>query len=68
MIPQNELVLPWRPLYKLYYEISYKNLEEEGIFLLPENLKKSLEKLINHARTWFPKEATQEILDEVRRF
>lgn len=66
LITRNDLVLQWRPLYRLYYEIAYKNLEEEGIFLLPDNLKKTLEKLIQNARTYFPNEATQEILDEVR--
>lgn len=65
LITREEMTLDWRPLYKLYYETSFKNLEEEGVFLLPENIRKSLEKLIVNARMYFPDEATQEILDEV---
>uniref|UniRef100_A0A1I7RNY6 Proteasome activator complex subunit 4 n=1 Tax=Bursaphelenchus xylophilus TaxID=6326 RepID=A0A1I7RNY6_BURXY len=68
LLNRKDLTLEWKPLYKLYYEVTYKNLEEEGVFLLPEDVKKSLEKLIHYACPFFADEATQEILDELRPF
>ncbi|KAI6213761.1 hypothetical protein M3Y94_00189800 [Aphelenchoides besseyi] len=68
MLTRKDLVLDWKPMYNLYYEISYKNLEEEGVFLLPEDLKKTLDRLLHYVRTYFADDATQEILDQIRPF
>uniref|UniRef100_A0A915D7Y9 Proteasome activator Blm10 mid region domain-containing protein n=1 Tax=Ditylenchus dipsaci TaxID=166011 RepID=A0A915D7Y9_9BILA len=66
LLKRSDLELDWRPLYDLYVEISYKNLEEDGVLLLPENLKKVLGAAILECNSFFSESATQEILDEVR--
>uniref|UniRef100_A0A915JHA3 Proteasome activator Blm10 mid region domain-containing protein n=1 Tax=Romanomermis culicivorax TaxID=13658 RepID=A0A915JHA3_ROMCU len=66
LLSRDDLVVPWRPLYDLYYFVAYKSLEEEGLFMLPSDLCKSIENLIARARNYFPKESTREILTEFR--
>lgn len=57
-----DLTLPWRPLYDLYVEVTFKNLEEDGTMLLPENISQSIELCLSHCRPYFAPEATAEIL------
>ncbi|PAV61364.1 hypothetical protein WR25_26372 [Diploscapter pachys] len=63
---RGDLIIDWRPLYELYVEVAYKNLEEDGIFLMPDGFKSELYTLIFYARNYFSDSATQELLDELR--
>ncbi|KAI1720671.1 proteasome-substrate-size regulator, mid region domain-containing protein [Ditylenchus destructor] len=66
LLSRQDVQFYWKPLFDLYVEISYRNLEEDGVFLLPENLKKTLGGVILEMNNYFSESATQEILDEVR--
>jgi hypothetical protein len=35
LIPRSELVIPWRPLYKLLYNAQYSSYEHYGLIILP---------------------------------
>ena len=65
---REDLVIDWEPLYQLYTEVMYKNLEEDGLFLLPEGFKTELHTLIFYARSYFSDDAPQELLDKVNIF
>lgn len=66
LITREDLRVDWRPLYDLYREIAFKNLEEEGLILFPEGLKEKVENSITHLSDFFEDSATQEIMDLVR--
>ncbi|CAJ0582017.1 unnamed protein product, partial [Mesorhabditis spiculigera] len=66
LLTANDLQLDWRPLYELYYELSYKNLEEDGVFLLPEGFRSDVGSLVGYCRNYWKPNATQEMLDELR--
>ncbi|CAK5017318.1 unnamed protein product [Meloidogyne enterolobii] len=66
IISRGDVNFDWRPLYDLYVQVVYKNLEEDGVFLIPEDLKKILGSTIVQCNRFFEDSATQEILDEVR--
>ncbi|KAL7079669.1 hypothetical protein ACQ4LE_001115 [Meloidogyne hapla] len=66
IISRSDVKFDWRPLYDLYVQVAYKNLEEDGVFLIPEDLKKILASTIIECNRFFNDSATQEILDEVR--
>ncbi|WKY10966.1 hypothetical protein Q1695_002929 [Nippostrongylus brasiliensis] len=63
---RGDVEIDWRPLLELYVEVSYKNLEEDGIFLMPDGFRSELQAYISHARRYFPEIACQELLDELR--
>lgn len=63
---RSDLELDWRPLLDLYVEVSYKNLEEDGIFLMPDGFRSELQGYITHARRYFSDNAPQQLLDELR--
>ncbi|PAV68602.1 hypothetical protein WR25_09442 [Diploscapter pachys] len=65
-LSREDLIIDWRPLYELYIEIAYKNLENKVYFNLPPNFKADLRNLIVRARRYFSSSATQELLDETR--
>ncbi|KIH63411.1 hypothetical protein ANCDUO_06287, partial [Ancylostoma duodenale] len=63
---RGDLEIDWRPLLELYVEVSYKNLEEDGIFLMPDGFRAELQAYISHARRYFSDSAPQQLLDELR--
>ncbi|XGW03770.1 hypothetical protein V3C99_015156 [Haemonchus contortus] len=63
---RGDLEIDWRPLFDLYVEVSYKNLEEDGIFLMPDGFRNELQTYISHSRRYFSDNATQQLLDELR--
>ncbi|VDM79108.1 unnamed protein product [Strongylus vulgaris] len=63
---RGDLEIDWRPLFELYVEVSYKNLEEDGIFLMPDGFRAELQAYISHARRYFSDDAPQQLLDELR--
>ncbi|CAI5451722.1 unnamed protein product [Caenorhabditis angaria] len=65
-LTRDDLTIDWRPLYELYVEVTFKNLEEDGLFLMPEGFRNDLLSLIYYARWYFSKESVQELLDECR--
>ncbi|KAL3074330.1 hypothetical protein niasHS_015160 [Heterodera schachtii] len=68
LMSREDLVLDWRPLYELYTEIAFKNLEEDGLMLLPKDFKKGLGQLIVECSHFFDPSVSQLILDEARPF
>lgn len=65
-LTRQDLVIEWRPLMELYVEVTFKNLEEDGLFLMPDGFRSDLHTLIFYARPYFSDESVQEVLDEVR--
>ncbi|KAK6754916.1 hypothetical protein RB195_013722 [Necator americanus] len=63
---RGDVEIDWRPLLELYVEVSYKNLEEDGIFLMPDGFRAELQAYISHARRYFSDNAPQQLLDELR--
>ncbi|KAF1771043.1 hypothetical protein GCK72_002868 [Caenorhabditis remanei] len=67
-LTREDLVIEWRPLMELYVEVTFKNLEDDGLFLMPVGFRTDLHTLIVYARPYFSDESVQELLDEVRPF
>ncbi|KAF7632271.1 hypothetical protein Mgra_00008341 [Meloidogyne graminicola] len=66
LLSSDDVQFNWRPLYDLYVQVAYKNLEEDGVFLIPGDIDKFLDATILDCNRFFPNFATQEILDEAR--
>nr|UCK81620.1 proteasome activator complex subunit 4 [Arenicola marina] len=66
LLCRDDLTLPWRPLYNLIQEVVYSSFEHLGLVLLPANIETILKNVVKCARSYFPPEATQEMLDEWR--
>ncbi|CAD5119000.1 DgyrCDS7656 [Dimorphilus gyrociliatus] len=66
LLTREDLVLEWRPLFKLMYKVYESKMEGHGLLLQPDNIKATLKSLIVNARLYFPSNCTQELLDECR--
>ncbi|XP_062859085.1 proteasome activator complex subunit 4B isoform X2 [Trichomycterus rosablanca] len=66
LLSQDDLELPWRPLYELYEKILYSKTEHLGLNWFPNSVENVLKTLVKSCRPYFPKSATQEMLDEWR--
>lgn len=66
LLSREDVQFDWRPIYELYKFVTYKSLEEDGLFLLPDDISQVLENLISQLRNYFPIEATRAILAEFR--
>ena len=60
-----DLVLPWRPLYAIFEDLS-SHLVVMNLRGYPPDFGKNLKNLVRLCRYYFPPSATQEILDEFR--
>ncbi|KAI4490320.1 hypothetical protein M0802_010697 [Mischocyttarus mexicanus] len=63
LLSPDDLVLPWRPLYELYKKIRWKRTTSLVLFHIKPDLLDVLPILIRLSKTYFPLNATQEILD-----
>ncbi|VDI21300.1 proteasome activator subunit 4 [Mytilus galloprovincialis] len=66
LLNRDDLVLHWRPLYKLVEYVAYSPYEHHGLQLFPSNIENVIKSLVKQCRVYFPIEATQEMLDEWR--
>uniref|UniRef100_A0A8C1FD07 Proteasome activator subunit 4b n=1 Tax=Cyprinus carpio carpio TaxID=630221 RepID=A0A8C1FD07_CYPCA len=66
LLSQDDLELPWRPLYDLYESILYSKTEHLGLNWFPNSVENVLKTLVKSCRLYFPESATQEMLDEWR--
>lgn len=68
LLTPDDLQLEWRPLYNLVERITEKSKSELGMYKYFSNLESTIDNLIHCCRFYFPVQATQEILDEIRPF
>ncbi|XP_035261773.1 proteasome activator complex subunit 4B isoform X1 [Anguilla anguilla] len=66
LLSQDDLQLPWRPLYELYERILYSKTEHLGLNWFPNSVEGALKMLVKSCRPYFPVSSTQEMLDEWR--
>ncbi|XP_043684421.1 proteasome activator complex subunit 4B-like isoform X1 [Vespula pensylvanica] len=66
LLSPNDLELPWRPLYELNQRVRMSAESSIGMFRYFPFLGCTLNSLIHSAKIYFPLNATQEILDELR--
>ena len=60
------LVLDWRPLYKLMYKYEDSSHAARGMLKTQPGLKVALRTVVKFTRSYFSHESTQEMLDEWR--
>ncbi|GAB6022437.1 hypothetical protein CHUAL_006550 [Chamberlinius hualienensis] len=66
LISRRDITLDWLPLYQLYKNVAFNKWEKHGLARISSSNIAVVCHLIKLCRTYFPVEATQEILDEVR--
>ncbi|XP_043485466.1 proteasome activator complex subunit 4A-like [Polistes fuscatus] len=66
LLSPDDLTLPWRPIYELNKKLLWRATTALGMYHYHPLLPHSLASLIRLCKTYFPLNATQEILDEFR--
>ena len=58
------LILDWKPLYKLIYKYEDSSAAIRGMIKVQTGLKSTLRTVVKFTRSFFSNESTQEMLDE----
>ena len=58
------LILDWKPLYKLIYKYEDSSAAIRGMIKVQTGLKSTLRTVVKFTRSFFSTESTQEMLDE----
>jgi proteasome activator subunit 4 len=66
LVSRDDLQLPWKPVYELYHEVFHSKGVKIGLKNFPRSIDSQIVQFVSYTRTYFPVEATQEILDEWR--
>lgn len=66
LLTRNDLQLEWRPLYQLWRFVDYSTFETCGLIYVPSDITKHVKNLVKACRSYFPIEATSEMLEEWR--
>uniref|UniRef100_A0A0K2T807 Proteasome activator complex subunit 4 n=1 Tax=Lepeophtheirus salmonis TaxID=72036 RepID=A0A0K2T807_LEPSM len=62
------LVLPWKPLFKMYYFWEHSNAASRNLIPCQSGFKNSILSVIKYSRSFFSQESTSEMLKEWRPF
>ena len=66
LLTEANLILDWKPLYKLIYKYEDSSEASRGLIKVQTGLKLTLRTVIKFSRSYFSHESTQEMLDEWR--
>ena len=66
LLSRQDLLIEWRPLYRLYYHHEHSNAAARNLNPSVSGFKSSLAGLIKYARAYFSENATEEMLAEWR--
>ena len=64
LLTRDDLELEWRPLYKLWRFVDYSTYETCGLIYVPSDITKHIKNLVKACRSYFPLNATHEMLEE----
>ena len=66
LLSDANLILDWKPLYKLLYRHEDSSSSARGMIKNPSGLKTTLRTVVKFTRSFFSQNSTQEMLDEWR--
>eukprot|EP00057_Strongylocentrotus_purpuratus_P019391 XP_011673865.1 PREDICTED: proteasome activator complex subunit 4 isoform X2 [Strongylocentrotus purpuratus] len=66
LLSRDDLLIPWRPLYKIVERIMYSPYEPLGLEWYPHTLENRLKSLMRMSRPYFSVDSTREMLEEWR--
>ena len=66
LLSETNLILDWKPLYKLIYKYEDSSESARGMLKVQSGLKVTLRTVVKFTRSFFSHESTQEMLDEWR--
>lgn len=64
LLSRKDLVLPWRPLAKVYDRVVHNKWSKQNLIHIPSSTAVIVPALIRACRVYFPIESTQEMLEE----